>query len=165
MSQTSMFRLCPICNRPMIFQPLENAWFCDNCKQRVQIVSQGIEEMIEVPPSSGTIEVSGYFWRYKGESNADIFRLNQEIKELKDGISEIKTLITNLYSKLDTTPRVVVIEELSKEEARERVINYLDEHQSADTEELMVNLGIELRLLVDILDELRREEKIEPKGE
>lgn len=45
---------------------------------------------------------------------------------------------------------------------KQRVFAYLMNHTSADTEELMNALGIDLKILVEIIDELRKEDKIEP---
>lgn len=52
---------------------------------------------------------------------------------------------------------VVIIEEMDKEEAKNKISEYMEENRTADTEELMKNLKIDLRLLVEILDELREE--------
>lgn len=52
---------------------------------------------------------------------------------------------------------IVIIEEMDKEEAKNKISKYMEENRTADTEELMENLKIDLRLLVEILDELREE--------
>lgn len=49
----------------------------------------------------------------------------------------------------------------SKEELKKETENYLKEHKLADTEELLINLNADLRVLVEVLDELEEEGKIE----
>jgi len=50
--------------------------------------------------------------------------------------------------------------EMSKDEAKIKVENYLKEHESAEIKELISNLGIDIRMLVEIIDELKKEDKI-----
>lgn len=52
-----------------------------------------------------------------------------------------------------------------KETAKEKVIKYMEEHKTADTEELMTNVNIDLKLLVEIIDELKEEGKLVGKEE
>ncbi len=47
--------------------------------------------------------------------------------------------------------------------ARERVVKYFEEHSEADLEELMTNLKIPLRTLVDVVNELRKEGILSPR--
>lgn len=65
----------------------------------------------------------------------------------------------------DISPRVVVIEEIPKEEAKLRVEEYFKEHKTADIEELMLNLKIPVQTLVEIIDELKQAGKISPEDE
>lgn len=62
-------------------------------------------------------------------------------------------------------PKIVVIEEISKEDAKKRIEDYFEEHEEADIEELMLNLRIPIQTIVEIIDELRGEGKLEPQGE
>lgn len=57
--------------------------------------------------------------------------------------------------------KVVLIEEMDKQTAKKKVRDYMKKHKRADTEELMENLRMDLRLLVEIIDELKEEGKIE----
>jgi len=41
------------------------------------------------------------------------------------------------------------------------VLDYMREHKKSDIAELHKNIGCDIRLLVEIIDELRREGKIE----
>lgn len=45
---------------------------------------------------------------------------------------------------------------------REKVIKYMREHSEADLEELMINLKIPLRTLVNVVNELRKEGILSP---
>ncbi len=54
----------------------------------------------------------------------------------------------------------IVINDYTKEEAKKLIIKYMKENKKADTEILMTKLHIDLPLLIDILDELKKEGKI-----
>jgi len=58
-------------------------------------------------------------------------------------------------------PEIVVVEEMSKETAKQGVLKYMREHKKSDVIELHKNIRCDVRLLVEIIDELRREGKIE----
>jgi signal recognition particle GTPase len=58
--------------------------------------------------------------------------------------------------------RIVVVEEISKDEGKKLVEAYFKEHGTADIEELMINLQISVQTLVEIIDELRTEGKLIP---
>ena len=57
-------------------------------------------------------------------------------------------------------PEIVVVEEMSKETARQKVLKYMREHKKSDVIELHKNIRCDIRLLVEIIDELQREGKI-----
>jgi predicted transcriptional regulator len=87
-----------------------------------------------------------------------------QFKILENEIADVKKSIDQLDSKVEELcgylPKVVVIEEIPKEEAKKRVEEYFKKHGQADIEELMMNLKIPVQTLVEILDELKREGKI-----
>ena len=60
-----------------------------------------------------------------------------------------------------TTPEIVIVEEMGKETARQKVLKYMREHKKSDVIELHKNIRCDIGLLVEIIDELRREGKIE----
>lgn len=62
-------------------------------------------------------------------------------------------------------PKVIVVEEISKEDGKKFVEDYFKEHGTADIEELMLNLHIPIQTVVEIIDELHDEGKLVPKGE
>lgn len=81
-------------------------------------------------------------------------------------IKYLLDLITNLgfVTKIED-PKIVVIQEISKEDGKTLVENYFKEHETADIEELMLNLRIPIQVIVEIIDELRDEGKLVPQGE
>jgi len=89
--------------------------------------------------------------------------LNDKLNEILDEIASLQKKID--YSMASSPQNILYVEEITKEEGKEKVENYLEEHGAADTEELMMNLGISLRCLVDILDELAEEGKIKARDE
>lgn len=60
-----------------------------------------------------------------------------------------------------TVPEIVIVEEMSKETAKQKVLKYMQEHKKSDITELHKNIRCDISLLVEIIDELRREGKIE----
>lgn len=62
-------------------------------------------------------------------------------------------------------PKVVIVEEISKEEGKTLVEEYFKVHEFADIEELMLNLKIPVRSIVEIIDEMQKEGKLALKGE
>ncbi|MCW4006454.1 MAG: hypothetical protein NWF04_07685 [Candidatus Bathyarchaeota archaeon] len=80
--------------------------------------------------------------------------------------AQIKFLMNELEKiKANSQPKIVVVEEISKEEGKNLIEEYFKEHGSADIEDLMLNLRIPIQTVVEIIDELREEGKLVPKGE
>jgi hypothetical protein len=82
-----------------------------------------------------------------------------KLVKIEREISRIQRIQRNLSRTRHTTQKVVIIKELSHDEAKKIVEEYLRVHGKADTEELM-DLGIELKLLIGILDELKVQGRI-----
>ena len=57
------------------------------------------------------------------------------------------------------------ISETEKETVKQKVLDYIREHKKSDITELHKNIGCDIRLLVEIIDELRREGKIDESDE
>lgn len=89
-------------------------------------------------------------------------KLDRDVEELKITVKRIDTKMEEL---LEISPRIVVLEEISAEEARKRVEDYFKEHEQSDIEELMLNLKIPVQTIVAIIDDMKKEGKLVPKGE
>jgi len=85
----------------------------------------------------------------------------ERLVELEDKMKRIQRMQRLLLRAGHAQQKLVIIKELSRGEAKKMVEDYIREHGKADTEELM-DLGIELKLLVEILDELKAEGKVRP---
>jgi hypothetical protein len=93
-------------------------------------------------------------------------QIAHEIEDLKKIVTIQNSRLLQLeQSKGNDQPKVVVLEEVSKEEGKKLVEDYFKEHGCADIEELMLNLRISVQTIVEIVDELRNEGKLVPKGE
>lgn len=89
--------------------------------------------------------------------------ISKEIEDLKKMIVSQNSRISDLeHIKEDNSPKIVVLDEISKEEAKKLVEDYFKEHGVADIEELMINLHIPVQTLVEIIDDLRNEGKLVP---
>ena len=99
----------------------------------------------------------------KVEGNSEIINmLRTEISMLMDKVSSLERNITPLLSNIasPTTPEIVLVEEMSKETAKEKLLDYIREHKKTDIVELHNNIHCDIGPLVEIIDELRMEGKI-----
>lgn len=79
---------------------------------------------------------------------------------LENKLRRMQRLLRSIHSQSSSVQqKFVVIKELTHEQAKKIVEDYISDKGRADTEELM-DLGIDLKLLVAILDELKEEGKI-----
>lgn len=81
--------------------------------------------------------------------------LESKVEQLRDEIRSLRAL----------QPKIVYVEEVPLSDAKEKVVQYFEKHSEADLEELMINLKIPIRILVDVIDELRKEGTLSPVGE
>jgi len=103
----------------------------------------------------------------------EIYRKMEELSEI---VNMLRLEISILMNKVDslernvaslpvigatTIPEIVIVGEVSKETARQKVLDYMREHKKSDIIELHKNIRCDVRLLVEIIDELRKEGKIE----
>lgn len=94
------------------------------------------------------------------EEKIDDLEMNIAVLEKKfGGFSKYLEYIKQ--NNLIESGNVIEIEEMTKEEAKERIEKYLEKNENVGTGELMINLGIDLEVLIEALDELEKEEKIE----
>jgi hypothetical protein len=116
---------------------------------------------------AGTVEpvlVKTEEFGYRRTTQQMFSHSHEEFQKLGDDIKEVKATVKKLDEKVEELrgilPKVVVLEEISKEEGRKRVEEYFKEHGQADIEELMLNLKIPVQTIVEIIDKLKREGKI-----
>jgi len=104
----------------------------------------------------------GEVYRKMEELSEIVNMLRSEISILTNKVDSLERNIASL-SVIETKniPETVIIEEMSKETARQMVLDYMREHKKSDIIELHKNIRCDIRLLVEIIDELRREGKIE----
>jgi len=99
----------------------------------------------------------------------DMREVKATVRRLGNDLSEVKPTVERLCKRVEeltgVIPRVVILEEISKEEGRKLVEEYFREHGQADIEELMLNLKIPVRSIVEIIDDMKKEGKVVPKGE
>lgn len=148
--------ICSKCGSLLTFRPDTGDFYCEKCKVLTESFSSS--EVFSPSPTSGaTIETRIFQQRtVVPEIGRPTY---EEFKELKKDVEAIKSRLPSV------APKVVVIGEISKEQAMEKVEDYFKEHGRADIEELMLNLRIDVRTLVEIIDELREKGKIEAEDE
>lgn len=97
------------------------------------------------------------------------FVTHEEFREIRKDMEAVKATVTKLDEKVEELrgilPKVVILEEISREEGRKRVEQYFKERGQADIEELMVNLKIPVQDLIEIIDDMKKEGRVVPKGE
>ena len=103
----------------------------------------------------------------------EVYRKMEELSEIVNMLRSEISILTNKVDSLErnmaslsvieakTIPETVIIEEMSKETAKQKVLDYMREHKKSDIIELHKNIRCDIRLLVEIIDELRSEGKIE----
>ncbi|MEA1957447.1 MAG: hypothetical protein U9N01_03720 [Euryarchaeota archaeon] len=133
--------------------------------------------MEEVETTSGTVT----YGRVKMEMEeaiepVKIEEIYRKMEELSEIVNMLRLEISILMNKVDslegnvaslpvigatTIPEIVIVGEMSKETARQKVLDYMREHKKSDIIELHKNIRCDVRLLAEIIDELRKEGKIE----
>jgi len=133
--------------------------------------------MEEVETTSGTVT----YGKVKMEMEeaiepVKIEEIYRKMEELSEIVNMLRLEISILMNKVDslernvaslpvigatTIPEIVIVGEMSKETARQKVLDYMREHKKSDIIELHKNIRCDVRLLVEIIDELRKEGKIE----
>lgn len=165
---------CPFCHSSDVtFDPNRQIVICDRCGAKYRDTSFSEEDLMSYPSTAGTIppeavvrtEELGYRKIKFGllpHSHKEFAKFSEDLSELKSGVKELQEKVEGLSI---ISPKVVVVEEVPKEEAKRRVEEYFKEHGTADIEELMLNLKIRVQTLVGIIDELRKEGKISEEEE
>lgn len=165
---------CPFCHSSNVTFDLANQTLtCNTCGSIFMGIHFLEEDLTSYPSTAGTLvpeamvetEETGY----RRTKRLVLPYSHQQFIKFREDINELKSIVKELQNKFEglliVSPKVVVVEEVPKEEAKRRVEKYFEEHGTADIEELMLNLKIRVQTLVDIIDELRREGKISEEEE
>jgi hypothetical protein len=83
-------------------------------------------------------------------------RLEGMMKEMSEMMSRLLVSfasITKSFEK-DLTPAVIVVEEMDKSTAKQKVFDFMKDHGTSDIEELHANIRCDITLLIEIIDEL-----------
>jgi len=111
----------------------------------------GVEPYIDFSTTVGT---AGPYTQILPAVTANEIQLLDRVSKLEKEIDELKKA---------NGPHVIVLQEISREEAKQRVIELLDslKGERIYPDEIADKLGIEFSMVMDILDELEKEEEIE----
>ena len=82
--------------------------------------------------------------------------LAQEVSEMATVLKDIK----EIFEKDISNPRVIIVEEMDKNTAKQKVLDFMRCHKTSDVAELHENIKCDISLLIEIIDELCREGKI-----
>lgn len=120
-----------------------------------EMVKMGMEEVIE------PVKIEEIY-RKMEELSEIVNMLRLEISILMNKVDSLEGNVASLpVIGATTIPEIVIVGEMSKETARQKVLDYMREHKKSDIIELHKNIRCDVRLLVEIIDELRKEGKIE----
>ena len=86
-----------------------------------------------------------------------------QVKMLREAIAQLSRKVEQLSSAEDNDRpnNVILVEELTKEEAKARVLRVFDERGTTDVVELHEATHCDIQLLLQVLDELRAEGRLE----
>lgn len=178
MSQNIERFRCPFCGSTDItYNTSDQTITCNQCKIKCSMVeyqtsgevaSSGSVVAGTLPPKPviQTEEV-GFRRITQGifpHTHEEIRKLESDITELKNRVNQIDTNVKELMS---ATSKVVVIEEIPREEAKRRIIDFLDdymkEHEHVYPSDVADELGLKYELVREIFDTLEKEGKLQKK--
>ena len=87
-----------------------------------------------------------------------IFLDRERLKVVEDRLNDVEKRLDKIES---SNQDVIIVEEMDMEIAKQKVLDYTKKHRIFDIVELHQNIGCELDLLIKILDELKKEGRIE----
>lgn len=85
--------------------------------------------------------------------NSRLAGMIKEMSEMMNGLLISFNDITKSFEK-DLSPAVIVVEEMDKTTAKQRVFDFMKAHGTSDIEELHENIRCDIALLIEIVDEL-----------
>lgn len=92
-------------------------------------------------------------------------RLHSELSRVRVLRAEMEKELAGIRHMKETLeagqPRVVMIRELNENDAEREIVEYLQTHDHADTGELVEKLGIDVELVLNIVQRLKEQGKVE----
>jgi transposase-like protein len=173
LSQDTLRPICPFCrSTDVTLNPIARVFTCNSCGGKYPFLTYPTQQATSSAsnPVAGTVEhalVKTEEFEYRRTTQQMFPHSHEEFQKLGDDIEQVKATVEKLDEKVEelraSLPKVVVLEEISKEEGKKRVEEYFKEHGQADIEELMLNLKIPVQTLVEIIDDLKKEGRVAPK--
>ena len=108
-----------------------------------------VEEILKMHPDKFASEDDENRGRILYALAQEIFKLRTELEELKSG----KTC--------EIVEKIVVLKDVSYSEAKSMVENYLKTHKTAYMYEVSNDLGLDLKMVHEIVEQLIKEGKVE----
>lgn len=96
-------------------------------------------------------------------NSSRIDELISKVDALTQDVSEMTSLLKYLkdaFEKDISNPRVIIVEEMDKNTAKQKVLDFMRSHKTSDIAELHENIKCDIAVLIEIIDELCREGKI-----
>ncbi len=122
-------------------------------KKQMQTMMNKREEAGKNALMSGHFLMAWYDWEMRKKTDYE--------KRFDRLEKKIDYMISLISPNNETFPEnVIVVREMSYDEAKKQVLNYFNKHEEADIAELHQELGIEIDKLIQIIDDLRDEKII-----
>jgi hypothetical protein len=97
-------------------------------------------------------------------TNFIIRRKDDEIASLKSVIHQMRSEIKNIKEKLVETPikmNIIELREIPKNEAKQEILDYYQSHDTVFPSDVASDLGLDLKMTIQIVKELVHEGKLE----
>ncbi len=124
----------------------------------------GVNKMNKLPKrTQGSLDESSYLlpkdiFALQRMTLEQIYLLERKIFDRMD-LLEAK-LDESLSFNQQSAQQMIIIEEMDKDTAKSRVLEYIKEHETSDIIELHKEIKCDIKILIEILDELSAEGKI-----
>ena len=104
------------------------------------------------------------------ERDEEIRKLSEQVAVLASENSKLESLVRSMDKKMsklfasfediagsferNLSPAVIIVEEMDKPTAKQKVFDFMKEHRTSDIEKLHENIRCDIGLLIEIVDEL-----------
>jgi len=103
----------------------------------------------------------------KAEETFLPFHTHPEITELRDKVDKLTKGLTDIKTVIEAAPirvRIVEVKDVSIEDAKIRIFEYLKEHGVAYPDDIADELGFDLKVVIEAMEKLKKEGKIKEAG-